>query len=256
MTAHAAPDAADLLRGVPAFSGLAASVRAELAARCELRTFRAGAAVLPAGGGWAGVAVVLSGEARLVDERADPVEIDRVAAGAVFAAESLLSGAPYAYQAYATSNCTVLLLSKVAFDDWLSTRPALRKELRQAAATHDRRTFLEGSLLAHVLEVAAIDRPPARRATSRSNRASISSPKDSRRPASTSSAPDGCASPAAASSRASSSPAMSWKKPGSCQAWAARPASLPRPCAECTRLPRTSFEGSSHRSGPVRASMR
>ena len=157
MFAHAAPDAADLLREVPAFSGLAASVRAELVARCELRTFRAGAALLPAGEGWAGVGVVLSGEARLLDERGGAVEIDRLAAGAVFAAESLLSGTPYVYQAYATSGCTVLLLSKTAFDGWLSTRPALRKELHQAAATHDRRTFLEGSLLAQMLERTAID---------------------------------------------------------------------------------------------------
>ncbi len=157
MIAHTAPNAADLLRGVPAFSGLAPSVREELAARCELRTFRAGAALLPQGGGWAGVGVMLAGEARLLDERAGSVEIDRLAAGAVFGAESLLSGLPYGYQAYATSGCTVLLLSKAAFDDWLSTRPALLRELRQSAANHERRTFLEGSFLAHVLEAPAIE---------------------------------------------------------------------------------------------------
>ena len=65
--ATAAPNAADLLRGVPAFSGLAENVRQELAARCELRTFRAGAPLLPSGVRWAGVGVVLSGEARLLD---------------------------------------------------------------------------------------------------------------------------------------------------------------------------------------------
>jgi len=142
---------------VPQFAGVAQSVREELAARCELRSFRAGAAILPAGVAWAGVGVVLSGEARLVDERDGPVEIDRLVAGAVFAAESLLSGEPYGYQAYATTGCTVLLLSKAAFDDWLTTRPALLREMRASATQHERRTFLERSLLASVLQPPAID---------------------------------------------------------------------------------------------------
>ena len=85
------------------------------------------------------------------------VEIDRLAAGGVFAGESLLSGLPYSYQAYATSDCAVLLLSKAAFDDWLSAQPALVGELRQAAASHERRAFLESSFLAQVLERTAID---------------------------------------------------------------------------------------------------
>ena len=157
MITQTPPGAADLLRGVPAFSGLSQNAREDLAGRCELRTFRAGAPLLPGRGRWAGVGVMLSGEARLLDERDGSVEIDRLAAGGVFAGESLLSGLPYSYQAYATSDCAVLLLSKAAFDDWLSAQPALVGELRQAAASHERRAFLESSFLAQVLEKTAID---------------------------------------------------------------------------------------------------
>ena len=128
-----------------------------LAARCELRSFRAGAPLLPADAAWAGVGIVLSGDARLIDERAGGVEIDTLATGAVFGAESLLSGQPFAYRAYAIKGCTVVLLSKTAFDEWLSTRPSLLPELRESAARHERQAFLAGSQLAAVLDEAAIE---------------------------------------------------------------------------------------------------
>jgi HlyB family type I secretion system ABC transporter len=157
MSAPTPPAAADLLRDVPAFTDLSAQAREELARRSELRTFRAGAALVPPGGRWSGLGVVLSGTAQLVDERHGSIPIDTLAAGAVFGHESLLSDQPFAYHAYATTDCTVLLLSRAAFEDWLASRPALLRGMRESASRVERRTFLAGSMLATVLDAAAIE---------------------------------------------------------------------------------------------------
>jgi HlyB family type I secretion system ABC transporter len=151
------PAAADLLRDVAVFADLSAQAREELVARSELRTFRAGAALVPAGGRWSGLGVVLSGTAQLVDERHGSVPIDTLAAGAVFGHESLLSDQPFPYHAYATTDCTALLLSRVAFEDWLASRPALLRTMRESADRVERRTFLAGSMLATVLDAGGIE---------------------------------------------------------------------------------------------------
>ena len=123
MTAPTPPAAANLLRGVPAFSDLSAQAREELTGRCELRMFRAGAALVPPGGRWSGLGLVLSGTARLLDERHGSIPIDTLVAGAVFGHETLLSDQPFPYNAYATTDCTALLLSRAAFEEWLSFAP-------------------------------------------------------------------------------------------------------------------------------------
>lgn len=149
--------AADLLRDVPAFTGLSAQAREELAGRSELRTFRAGAALVPPSGRWSGLGVLLSGTAQLLDERHGSIPIDTLATGAVFGHESLLSDQPFPYHVYATTDCTALLLSRAAFEDWLASRPALLRDMREAAARFERRTFLAGSMLATVLDAGAIE---------------------------------------------------------------------------------------------------
>src|SRR6185436_6027434 len=85
------------------------------------------------------------------------IPIDTLAAGAVFGHESLLSDQPFPYSAYATTDCTALLLSRAAFEDWLSSRPALRRDVRESASRFERRTFLGGSMLATVLDTGAIE---------------------------------------------------------------------------------------------------
>jgi HlyB family type I secretion system ABC transporter len=152
-----APTAADLLRDVPAFAALSAQAREQLAARCELRTFRTGAPLVPPDGRWSGLGVVLSGTAQLLDERHGSIAIDTLAVGAVFGHESLLSDQPFPYNAYATSDCTALILARAAFDDWLSSRPALLHEMRESASRSERRTFLAGSMLATVLDPGSIE---------------------------------------------------------------------------------------------------
>jgi ATP-binding cassette subfamily B protein len=157
MTAETPPGAADLLRGVPALASVAREHLDALVARCELRVARAGTPIIPPDSLWSGAGVVLTGEARVLDERGRPVEIAVLGAGGVFAPESLLSGTPYPYHVYASSDATVLLVPRAAFDAWLSSRPALLGEVRESARRHERRGLLERSLLAGVLDAAGIE---------------------------------------------------------------------------------------------------
>jgi ATP-binding cassette subfamily B protein len=157
MIAETPPGAADLLRGVPALAGISRDHLESLAARCELRVARAGAPLIPADRRWAGAGLMLSGEARVLDERGRTIEIAVLGVGGVFAHESLLSGAPYPYHVYATTDCTVLLVARGTFDDWLTARPDLLRAVREAAGRHERRGLLERSMLAGVLDAAGLE---------------------------------------------------------------------------------------------------
>ncbi len=151
------PGAGDQLRGLPALAGVAREHLDALAARCELRVVRAGAPLVPPDGRWSGAGLILSGEARVLDERGRAVEIAALGGGGVFAQESLLSGTPYPYHVYASTDCTVLLVARTTFDEWLSARPALLREVRDSARRHEQRTLLERSMLAGVLDAAGIE---------------------------------------------------------------------------------------------------
>ena len=157
MNAESPPGAADLLRGLPALAGVARDHLDALAARCELRVVRTGAPLIPIDGRWSGAGLVLSGEARVLDERGQTIEIAVLGAGGVFAHDSLLSGAPYPYHVYASSDCTVLLIARATFDAWLSARPELSRDVRESARRHEQRERLERSMLAGVLDAAGIE---------------------------------------------------------------------------------------------------
>jgi len=156
MIADTPPGAADLLRGVPALAGVARDHLESLAARGQLRMARTGAPLVP-DTRWSGAGVILAGDARVIDERGRPVEIAALGAGGVFAHESLFSSAPYPYRVYATTDCTVLLIARAVFDDWLSARPALLREVRDSARRHEQRELLERSMLAGVLDATGIE---------------------------------------------------------------------------------------------------
>ena len=237
MSAHAAPDAADLLREVPAFSGLATSVRAELAARCELRTFRAGAALLPAGeamGRRRRRALGRGAAARRARRRRRnrPARRRCRLRGRVAALGNAVCLPGIRDERLHRPAAVEGGIRRLAFDASGAAKrtPPGGRELTSGGRSSKVRCWRRCS------NGQQSTRLPTRRVTSPSHRASIWSPRDTRRPASTSSAPGGCASPAAASWSASSSPAMSWKKPASCPPSAGRPASSPRPSAESTRL--------------------
>ena len=132
--------------------------------------------------------------ARLLDERHGSITIDTLAAGAVFAHESLLSDQPFPYNAYATSDCTALLLSRAAFEDWLSSRPALLRDMRESASRHraaDVPRRLDARHGARRRARSSRRRPPCASCVWRP--ASRWSPKGARPPMSTSSAPGDCA---------------------------------------------------------------
>jgi ATP-binding cassette subfamily B protein len=157
MIAESAPGAADLLRRVPALAGVPREHLEALAARCELRLARTGAPVVPSDGGWSGAGLVLAGEARVLDERSRSIEIAVLGVGGVFAHESLFSAEPYPYHVYASADCTVLLVARATFDDWLSARPALLADVRESARRDAERKLLERSMLAGLLDAAGLE---------------------------------------------------------------------------------------------------
>jgi ATP-binding cassette subfamily B protein len=124
-------DAGRFLRQIPALHDLRDDQIDELTALCELRVRKKGDPI--AAGHWSGAGIVLSGSARLIDERdVESPTVASVPAGGVFAEESLLSGADFPYTVYASSDCTVLLLEKRAWDEWLRSNGSVTRQVRES----------------------------------------------------------------------------------------------------------------------------
>jgi HlyB family type I secretion system ABC transporter len=147
MTPQPAWSAAHFLRQIPSFRDLHDDQIEELAALCELRARRKDAAIVGTTP-WSGAGIVLTGTARIVDERVpgESAAVHSLSAGALFAQESLFSADPFPYVVYASSDCAVLLLTKDRCDEWLATRAAVSRQMREAAARHSVVEFLSGAL--------------------------------------------------------------------------------------------------------------
>jgi ATP-binding cassette subfamily B protein len=131
MTPQAAFDAGRLLRQIPACRDLRDDQIDELTALCDLRVRKKGDPI--AEGPWSGAGIILSGSARVADERnGHSSTVASVAPGGVFADESLLSGVPFPYAVYAASDCAALLLEKRAWDEWLSSHASVMRQVPES----------------------------------------------------------------------------------------------------------------------------
>lgn len=121
----------DLLRNVPIFAGLADHHLEAIGGRCRLTSVPAGTAMLVAGVPSDALHMLLSGQARVVDDRGTGVgaEIDVLGKGA-HVGESTLDGTPSPFTVRTLTDTDVLSLSREDLDQLRAAWPDIDAALR------------------------------------------------------------------------------------------------------------------------------
>jgi small-conductance mechanosensitive channel/CRP-like cAMP-binding protein len=150
------PADVELLRRVELFRHLGEGERRTLLERSERRTCRSGEVIVREGEAGASLFVVASGVARVlrsVPGRAD-VELARLSVYDYFGEMSLLTGEPRSATVTALTECSLVVIDKVALDEVLRARPRLVSEL---AETVNRRRDRASRLVERMGAAAAAD---------------------------------------------------------------------------------------------------
>lgn len=126
-------DEADPLAAVDILAGLEAGERQQLLARCRLRTFPAGAAVIDEESEGREVVFILEGRVRVVDRTASGrvVTFDEIEAGGHVGELAAIDGGPRTALVEAASECRVALLHPDRFIDLLLLHPPVGLALLQ-----------------------------------------------------------------------------------------------------------------------------
>jgi ATP-binding cassette subfamily B protein len=144
----------DFLKQIPAFSALSEKQRDGIADVCELAPFSAGARVCRANGDWQALYIVLSGQARLVDDRVEgePVPLDVLSQGGFFGERALFFAEPGPCSVYSLGDLTLLKLSRQSYTAFLVRNPDIQKIVSESLSEAALRSFLSGSSVFSVLE--------------------------------------------------------------------------------------------------------
>lgn len=130
--------AGQVLRSTAAFGGVSEPVLQLLVGACDRELVHAGQRVLAAGDLPERISIVLSGQLRVVDERAPDaiVLIDVLARGAVVG-QSLLDRTAAPFSVYAASDTELLQLHRERLEQLLAEEPQLEATLRRRKALYD-----------------------------------------------------------------------------------------------------------------------
>lgn len=139
----------DFLAHIPAFSALSAKQREGIADLCDLVSFRAGTRVCRADDDWQALYVVLSGQARLVDDRnpGEPVPLDTLSQGGFFGERTVFYGAAGPCSVYGLGDLTLLRLSRERYNAHLQRHPDVLKIVSESLSEEGARNFLSGSTM-------------------------------------------------------------------------------------------------------------